>query len=257
MWGALRNGTSFQPFLYYDKKIHPLEAPENDSVDTASINDFGITTGSVLIDEPGLFRQDAFVWDRDGHATDLGDAPAGSPSFSASSGSIAGATNLFGITVGEADDDAVYWKNGRGYSLPDANGAPCTEGYASGVNIFGEICGLSDANTGGVATVWDRNHVAYKLPFLDPNYPESNAESINDSGDVVGGCEIGVDSPFFHAALFHKGVAYDLAKLVPANSGVQLIQADYINNRGQILCRGTTNDGATILHYILTPVRDK
>src|SRR5262249_55036951 len=66
----------------------------------------------------------------------------------------------------------------------------------------------------------------------------SGAAAINASGQVVGYL---FDSAGRSAFVWENGVLYDLNKLIPANSGWVLTQAQGINNSGQIVGFGTLN----------------
>jgi probable HAF family extracellular repeat protein len=73
----------------------------------------------------------------------------------------------------------------------------------------------------------------------------SFAEGINSKGQVVGRSRIGSPtSVLSHAFLWeHGGPMIDLNTLIPANSPLLLLDAAYINDRGEISGHGLTPSG--------------
>jgi len=83
----------------------------------------------------------------------------------------------------------------------------------------------------------------------------SQAQGINDSGQVVGtsSCFDANSNFHSHAFLFDGGVMHDLNNLIPAGSGWELQGASAINNAGQIAGTGTNPNGAYHA-FLLTPI---
>jgi probable HAF family extracellular repeat protein len=73
----------------------------------------------------------------------------------------------------------------------------------------------------------------------------SFAEGINSKGQIVGRSRIGSPtSVLAHAFLWeHGGPMIDLNTLIPANSPLLLLDAAYINDRGEISGHGLTPSG--------------
>jgi len=79
---------------------------------------------------------------------------------------------------------------------------------------------------------------------------------INNRGDVIG-ASVGAPGPpmgNFRPFLWTKGKMLDLTTLVPANSALQLLNANSINDRGEISGFGLTNNGE-VHAYLLTPAK--
>ncbi len=72
---------------------------------------------------------------------------------------------------------------------------------------------------------------------------DSHATAINSKGQVVGYFFISgrTEPPFRHPFIWEKGGSMvDLNSLIPANSGLELVTADNINERGEIVGAGVT-----------------
>ena len=81
----------------------------------------------------------------------------------------------------------------------------------------------------------------------------SEADAINDAGDVVGVSGTGPGMSALHAFLWNGFTMFDLNDLIDASSGWQLEAASGINNRGQITGFGTYNGQERA--FLLTPRR--
>jgi len=104
------------------------------------------------------------------------------------------------------------------------------------LNDAGEVVGEADLPDSAVqhAFLW-RNGVMTDLGSLGT---DSAAFSINSKGQVVGAYfRIGVTiPPFQHSFLWeNSGPMIDLNTLIPANSSLELVEADDINDRGEIV----------------------
>ncbi len=259
--GTLDKKSSATPFVFFDGAVHELEMPKNKGVYVDGLNDLGVASGEVTFEtSTGVFHQDAYLWPGFGEPIDLGLAEGDAPAFPAVDGSEVYQHQRFRRKhVGYANFYACYWKAGLGFNLPDAHGDSFSYGYADDINIVGEISGRTDTqDAGGLATFWDRSHVATLIPLLNPTYLDSSAEALNDYGDVVGELLMGRTLPEYHAFIYHKGKSYDLNTLIPKDSKIVLTDGQQINDRGQILCAGVKKGNiSTPLLYLLTPVEEK
>jgi probable HAF family extracellular repeat protein len=124
---------------------------------------------------------------------------------------------------------------------------------ANAINSLGVIVGQSDGiRTGGHwhAVKWDASGKIKDLGLLNGG-TYSVAFGVNDSDAVVGYGNISTNAP--HAMIWTPlhGVR-DLNSLIPANSGWTLINANAINNVGQITGYGSHNGHNHA--FVLTPV---
>jgi probable HAF family extracellular repeat protein len=122
---------------------------------------------------------------------------------------------------------------------------------ANAINLSGIIVGQSDgSSTGGHwhAVEWDVSRKIHDLGTL-PGGTYSVAFAINDSDVVVGYGNLSDNAP--HAMIWNSSGKQDLNALIPADSGWVLINANAINNVGQITGYGTHNGYNRA--FLLTP----
>ncbi len=145
---------------------------------------------------------------------------------------------------------AFYW---NGSTMKDLGTLPGgITSVANAINSPGGIVGESDGTaTGGLwhAVKWNTSHEIQDLGVLSGG-TYSIAFGINDSGIVVGYANIFNNA--VHAIVWKgSGGMKDLNSLIPADSGWVLINANAINNSGQITGYGT-KDGHNHA-FLLTP----
>jgi probable HAF family extracellular repeat protein len=124
---------------------------------------------------------------------------------------------------------------------------------ANAINTSGVIVGQSDGTaTGGNwhAVLWSAANKIQDLGVL-PGGTYSMAFGVNDSGVVVGYGNIFTNAPHAFVWTAAAGIQ-DLNYLIPANTGWVLINANAINNVGQITGYGTINGHNRA--FLLTPV---
>lgn len=123
---------------------------------------------------------------------------------------------------------------------------------ANAINTSGEIAGQSDgSSTGGNwhAVMWSSSGTIKDLGVLSGG-TYSIAFGVNDSGVIVGYGNIFNNAA--HAMVWSaSGGMKDLNSLIPSNSGWVLINANAINNVGQITGYGTK--GGHNHAFVLTP----
>jgi probable HAF family extracellular repeat protein len=124
---------------------------------------------------------------------------------------------------------------------------------ANAINASGVIVGQSDgSSTGGSwhAVLWNTSDKIEDLGVL-PGGSYSIAFGVNDSGVVVGYGNLFDNAPHAMVWTSTSGMQ-DLNKLIPADSGWVLINANAINNVGQITGYGAKNGHNHA--FLLTPV---
>ncbi|HWI69594.1 MAG TPA: hypothetical protein VNS88_14665 [Nitrospiraceae bacterium] len=169
------------------------------------------------------------------------------------------AINENGLIVGESvfsygppfSSHAFLWNGSKMRDLGALWGGVTS--MANGINSLGVIVGQSDGiRTGGNwhAVKWDTSRNIRDLGVLNGG-TYSVAFGVNDSNVVVGYGNISNNAP--HAMIWTPSHGMrDLNSLIPANSGWTLINANAINNVGQITGYGSKyghNHG-----FVLTPV---
>jgi probable HAF family extracellular repeat protein len=124
---------------------------------------------------------------------------------------------------------------------------------ANAINTTGVIVGQSDGTaTGGAwhAVLWSAANKIQDLGVL-PGGTYSMAFGVNDSSVVVGYGNIFTNAPHAFVWTAAEGMK-DLNFLIPANTGWVLINANAINNVGQITGYGTINGHNRA--FLLSPV---
>lgn len=213
----------------------------------------------------GQFR--AFLWMNGSGMQDLGTLPGGS--FSLGNG-----VNLFDQAVGYADCSsclnfhAFLWDSQDG--MTDLGTLPGgTQSSATAINDVGTVVGASDFGVQGLplrAFFWTKRSRMRNLGTL-PGGAWSSANAVNDFGQIVGISDAAVSSSHTFSRVKNGGGysdashaftwndpfgMQDLNNLIPKRKGRVLINAQSVNNVGQIVGWGTIN-GQTHA-FLLTPV---
>lgn len=153
------------------------------------------------------------------------------------------ALNDRGLIVGMSDLKPALWDQGRIIPLGTFGGA---RGQANGVNERNQVVGFSADATGAPhAFLWEDG----AMMALTTDEPYTVALSINGRGQIVGAA--GAGHPSGDAVLWHRGQRVMLADTIAADSGWILIEADCINDRGQIAGLGLLNGKPRV--FLLTP----
>ncbi|MGB8511000.1 MAG: SBBP repeat-containing protein, partial [Pyrinomonadaceae bacterium] len=258
-YSTLASGGGERPFVYHTStgqlvQIGALSNLDYDYVDHSAydINNAGDIVGMSKVQDVQGVNSHAFVY-RNGAMTDL------TPGRE----SVATAINNSGVIAG-------YWRTGAPYHATIFNGGTVTDigtltgdtnfdSFAWDINDAGQVVGSSRYDAG---YTWNhaflyQNGVMSDLGSLGGL--ESIARSINSTGVIVGYSDDANSSDVGaygygrdrRAFIYRNGVMTNLNTLVDPASGWVLIEAQSINDAGQIVGQGTIN-GATHA-YLLTP----
>jgi len=187
---------------------------------------FALTTGS-------------FIWDTKNGMRDLG-------GLGGTSCTLPYDLNSRGQVVGGSDVPGEFqhpfvWEAATGMSdlgTPDGG-----YGVAQATNEHGDVVGLGEANGGPLdAILWRKKGGKWRMTDLGTLAGCAAATSVNASVQVVGsdGCAGPTGLAFFSE---DGGPMVDLNTLVPSNSSIQLVEADQINDRGEIAVWGADASG--------------
>jgi uncharacterized membrane protein len=132
----------------------------------------------------------------------------------------------------------------------------------SDINDRGQVIGSLVQTTGSRAFVWERGRVIV-LPALLADQTSSWANDINNAGRIVGETtrnQPGSSTQQF-ATVWDDGTVTDLNSLIhrddPLRAFVSLTTATLINDRGEIVARGTDSRTVGLNYYFLAPVRGR
>jgi probable HAF family extracellular repeat protein len=150
-------------------------------------------------------------------------------------GQIVGGMNV----VGDQVFHPFLWD---GVSLTDLGTFGGDFGSADWINEAGDVVGwaLTAGNQASHAFLW-RKGVLTDLGTVDGD-PSSAAFVVNSGRQVVGATQDD-DFAYVHAFLWERGSIADLNALIPVNSGVQLMAAVGLNERGEIVAQGVLSNG--------------
>lgn len=219
----------------------------------SAINDHGQVvgyTGNATTGPPGSdpFNPRAYLYDVATKTIQYMTATGASPTEALAVNNASQATGalITAIHATSADGHPFLYSNGKMIDLGTLGG---TSGTGLAINAQGDVVGSSDTATYSQPHAFLYSKGIMKDLGVLPGGRSSEATSINNLGQVVGssdGSSIGSSG-----VLFSNGELKNLNSLINPNSGWNIILADKINNRGQILAIGDSSKGSDFL--LLTP----
>jgi probable HAF family extracellular repeat protein len=193
----------------------------------------------------------AFLWTEKDGMSDLGGLPGGDYTQATA---INDASQVVGFSGKAGAPHAFFWElEGGMVDLGTLPGDRTSEAFA--INNHGLVVGSSRGAKGTHAFLWSKGEGMKSLGIL-PGGTSSVGLSVNDSGEVVG---LAGDGAGYRGFLWtNEGGMKDLNALIPLDSGVLLVGAFAINNRGQIATYGGLSNAHTHHFnapraYLLTP----
>jgi probable HAF family extracellular repeat protein len=235
-------GGSIHPFLWQNgvmRDLGTLGGPDAFAFPGCANERNNLVTGFSLMDEVvnptnGFPTVHPFLWE-DGNMIDLGTlggtTVAQDPGSCVNNrGQVAGASTLPGDSILHP----FFWEHGV---LTDLGTLGGDFGLVWWLNDAGDVVG--GTSTAGEelfhATLW-RKGVIKDLGALEGDcFSFAGAISFHDQ---IVGASFACDGSVARAVLWDKESIVDLNTVIPENSSLQLVEARYVNNRGEIAGRG-------------------
>ncbi len=241
---------AYRAFLASDGKLTDLGDLGGGSAVAYGINDAGQVVGSAVTfdgsNHPFLYSN--------GTMTDLGTlgSPAGTDYWNSAQG-----INNSGVVAGTSYNPkgnfrGFVWSSGKMIQMGTLGGA-WSQAYA--INNKGQITGIAYTTNDLEAHAFLANCGTCQLKDLGTIEGKTSTTwgfGINDAGVVVGQ-STATSGAGYVAFIYSNGKMQDLNKLIPAGSGWVLIEADGINNAGQIVGTMMRNGSGEEHGYLLTP----
>jgi probable HAF family extracellular repeat protein len=247
-------GSQTRAVAWWNGKIYDLGTLGGADAVALYVNEPGLIVGesytSNSVPPPVLHCGDspltlhAFIWEN-GQMTDL-KTLGGTCAFAYSlnnQGQVVGQANL----KGDHESHPFLWEHGV---MKDLGALGGTYGYAGWVSDEEQVVGAAtDKNDQRLLAFRWKGGAMTNLGTLDGDAC-SAADAINSKGQVVGGSGF-YGAPFFpactdaveHAVLWEDGRVFDLNALATPSTALNLSEATFINDRGEISGFGTLPNG--------------
>ena len=194
-------------------------------------------TNTAANSSTGYPTLDPFLWEN-GKMLDLGTlgGTSGVANGLNNRGEVVGASNL----PGDSTEHPFLWSEGEG--MKDLGTLGGTFGHADFINNAGDVVGFATTanDQTGHAFLW-RQGVMTDLGTLGAD-PASESVCVNSQGQVVGGT-FGPSGDLRAFLWENGGPMVELNTLIPPNHGLQLTDATYINDHGEIVAFGLLSNG--------------
>jgi len=179
----------------------------------------------------------SFLWDQENGMRDIGGL-GGTCTLASdlnNRGQVVGGSALPGDPV----IHPFVWNASTG--MTDLLGASNPNyGFPEGENARGDVAGGTCDPVACSALLWRISEGKWKTVHLGKIAGFGFAISINSSGQVIGNCGANINCTFLWE---DGGPMVNLMTLLPPNTGVDLAEADQINDRGEIAASGSDASG--------------
>ncbi|HZW80860.1 MAG TPA: hypothetical protein VFF50_10335 [Candidatus Deferrimicrobiaceae bacterium] len=174
-------------------------------------------------------------------------------------GQVVGISGLCSNAVGGASaKHAVLWENGVPVNLGNFDGGMAWN-TPTALNNLGQIVGFgnqADTRSGDfnpIAFLWTKEH---HLQKIHPVGEDANniAWGINEQEQVVGDSCVDSTLSNCRAFLWQNGVSTDLNTLIQSDSSLNLVLANDINDRGEVVGFAVDSSNGSTVAFLAVPV---
>src|SRR5579884_2056781 len=255
-------------FTWRDGVMTPLPTLGGYDGYAAGINNLGQVAGwaentvhDPTCNAPQVLQFEAVVWGPEPNQITALSPLAPDPDSAATAindrGEVVGISGICSNAVGgETARHAVRWEHGHVFDIGNFDGGIAWN-TPTAINNAGQVVGFANLPNSGtgfnpVGFIWSRGHKIQQLGPL-PGNSNSWAWGINSKGQVVGQSF----GPGGRAFLYQDGTMYDLNALVLPGSPLQLLLANDINDRGEIVGFAKDLNTGNQVAFLAVPVDDE
>lgn len=206
-------------------------------------------------DSPQVLQFEAALWNKDNRIQELqpyGNDPDGAATAINSAGQAVGISGQCGTAVGGATaEHMLLWQNGTVTTMPTLGGQYWNT--PMDINDNGDVTGFSDHSGDSVSSpnftafLWTEANGTQDLGTLSGD-SVSEGLGINDSDQVVG-----VSYPSGHGFIWQNGTMTDMNSLLPPNAQYTIVDAQEINNAGDITGQAEDNSSGNYYAFVAIP----
>lgn len=262
-YGFLWQGGAMKPLLPLPGGLNSYGASINNAGQAVGWAEDGVHDSTCV--SPQVLQFEAVMWQPNGQIAVLpplaGDVDGAATAIN-SQGEAVGISGICDQAVGRfSAKHAVLWDNGRPTNIGNFDGGVAWN-TPTAINDEGQVVGFANRpNTPSgefnpVGFFWSRWQ---GIKEISPLGGDANniAWGMNDRGQVVG--DSCVDNTFgvCRAFVYQNGMAADLNSLVQANSSLNLLLANDINDSGEITGFALDTNSGLIVAFLAVPIGEE
>ena len=250
---GFNDGLLCLPFMWQDGAMRPLPTLGGNNGVAFAINDRGGVVGTAENNTPDptcvapqVLQFKPVIWEEN-RIQEL-------PTVSGDPDGVAFAINDRGQAVGVSADctltpgHTLLWQDGKVTDMGTLGGLALAP---SDINNEGQVVGTAFVPNGPNVEAFLWQHGVVRGLGTLPGDASSSGNAINDKGQVIGQ-SVDMNS-HFHGFIWQGGVMTDLNTLIPADSGLDLVDPQDINSRGEIVGQAVQKNSGAFHAFLIIP----